>query len=683
MPADRDDEQQSFDETPQGYAKLWQIELDAATNYLKKFHERGKTVWKRFIDERESKTRSDRKLNLFHADTHIKHATLYGNTPQAQVDRRFADAQDDVARVGAEMLERIVNSDIERDSDTTAEALDNALWDWLVPGIGSVRLRYVNELKDVEDDRGQPVMGEDGEPQQYLMREDVDVDYVPWDKLLYSPGKVWADVRWMAFAADMTRAALVKRFGKIGKLVPLNAKRDRSEGGEKAHPWQRAEVWEIWSKDHKKVFWYVKGFDKVLDVQDDTLGLEGFFPSPRPLMANRTTDKLIPTPDFTIAQDLYDQIDALYERIGLLEDSVRMTGVYDRASPEIRKLLTVTGRNELVPADNWAMFAEKGGLKGMVDWFPVEHVAQAINLLTVKLTEKIGLLHQITGMADIMRGGASQSATATEQSIKAKFGSIRTQDKQKEFARFATDVAKLKAEIVAKHFDPQTIVKRSNMEFTPDAKANPQLIQGAIQFLKDKFSCYRIEIKGDQISMQDMAALKQERTEFIQALATFLTAMAPLAQALPGATPVALEIIRWSMASLKGSSQIEGVLDQAIAQATQMAQQAQQQAGQQKPDPKVQALQLKAQTDMAKAQVGLKQTAMKGQIEMAKIEATKQADLTRIDAERQAEVSKQAAEATFGAQEEMVKARIRAANQPQDASNEVMHPVFGRTPGNG
>ena len=41
--------------------------------------------------------------------------------------------------------------------------------------------------------------------------------------------------------------------------------------------------------------------------------------------------------------------------------------------------------------------------------------------------EKIALLFQVTGMSDIMRGQASQKATATEQRIKAGFASTRVQ----------------------------------------------------------------------------------------------------------------------------------------------------------------------------------------------------------------------------------------------------------------
>ena len=77
------------------------------------------------------------------------------------------------------------------------------------------------------------------------------------------------------------------------------------------------------------------------------------------------------------------------------------------------------------------------------------------------LAELMNLLFQVTGMSDIMRGQSTAGATATEQALKAKFASTRVQEFQNEFARFASDTQRIKAEIISKHFDPQTIAERS------------------------------------------------------------------------------------------------------------------------------------------------------------------------------------------------------------------------------
>ena len=134
-----------------------------------------------------------------------------------------------------------------------------------------------------------------------------------------------------------------------------------------------------------------------------------------------------------------------------------------------------------------------GGLKGVVDWFPLDQVVGALNILGQKRTEKIALLYQVTGMSDILRGQASASATATEQRIKARAASTRTQRAQSEFASFATGAQKVRAEIIAKHFDAATIIERSNVMRTKDA----ELAEPAAQLIKSEQAQYRIEVAAE------------------------------------------------------------------------------------------------------------------------------------------------------------------------------------------
>jgi hypothetical protein len=49
----------------------------------------------------------------------------------------------------------------------------------------------------------------------------------------------------------------------------------------------------------------------MLDEKEDPLGLQGFWPFPRPMVANLTTRKFIPKPDYKLAQDLYREINEL------------------------------------------------------------------------------------------------------------------------------------------------------------------------------------------------------------------------------------------------------------------------------------------------------------------------------------------------------------------------------------
>ena len=640
-----------MDDSPQGLQNRWTKELDAAKAALEKWHTQGEKVLEAYLDERKNSNASgETRWNLFHANITTLRAMLYGRPPQVTVSRRFADAQDDEARVAGEMLERLLNTDIETDGDGFTEALQNALEDRLLPGMGCVRVRY-----EVETELGEetPAMldeatGRELAPavpaQESKSREDVETDYVPWRDFLWSPARVWSEVRWVAFRSDMSREAMVKRFGEdVARVVPLNSKgadgaRDANDS-RKAHPWDRASVWEVWDKDTRKVLWLVRGHSQPLDVKDDTLGLDSFFPCPKPMLANCTTSKVVPRPDYVMAQDLYTDINTVSTRITLLQEAIRVTGVYDKSNPEVKNLLSRNStQNQLYPADNWAMFADKGGLRGVVDYFPLEQITGAMMALRDYRRELVDALYQVTGMSDIMRGTGDSGATATEQGIKARFGSVRVQALQDEFARFATDCQKLKAELVAKHFDEATIVSRTNMGKTVDAQLAPQ----AAALIKSAGAEYRVEVKPEAVSLQDFAALRNERTEAMVGLSTFLQAAGPLMQQMPAAAPYLLQMLQWSFAGFRGASVIEGALDQAIAKAQQAASQPQAPAP---PDPKLLAQQMKGQQDMQKVQAEL------------------QADVVRSRMEVEADAQREQNQAVWNVREQAQKQQISDASK--------------------
>ena len=645
-----------MDDSPGGQQNRWIVELDAATKVLEKWHKRGESVLKAYLDERDgADAKGETRWNLFHANVTTLRAMLYGRPPQASVSRRFADASDDEARVAGEMLERLLNTDIETDGDGFCQALQHALEDRLLPGMGQVRVRYEVETEMGEATPAQvdPMTGAELAPevpaQESKSSEEAEVDYVPWRDFLWSPARVWREVRWVAFRADMSREALVERFGEeVGRVVPLNSKasKDTEEtDARKSHPWDRASVWEVWDKETERVLWIVRGHSMPLDVKEDPLGLDGFFPCPRPMLANCTTSKLLPVPDYALAQDLYVDINTVSTRITLLEEAIRVTGVYDRSADGVQSILSrQSNGNQLYPVDNWAMFSEKGGLRGVVDWFPLEQITGAMMTLRDYRRELVDALYQVTGMSDIMRGQGDSGSTATEQGIKARFGSVRVQALQDEFARFASDTQKLKAEIVAKHFDVATILARTNMDKTPDA----QLAPAAAQLIKSEGNAYRIEVKPEAVSLQDFAALRSERTEVLMALSTFLQSAGPLMVQTPAAAPYLLEMLQWSFTGLRGASAIEGVLDRAIAAAQQAAANPQPQ-GQQGPDPKLLAQQMKGQQDMQKVQAEL------------------QADLVRTKAEVEADAQREQNQAVWNVREQAQKQQISDASKAQFA----------------
>lgn len=644
VPSSADD----YDDTPSGQAQKWAVEFAAARKDLEKFHERGPKIVKRFKDERPNALKGQKRWNLFTANVLTQRALVFGQTPRADVGRRFEDSKDDVARVAAWMLERLVNSDLEADDEGFQPAIHNALSDYQLPGLGQCRVAYEAEYEEGE---GTPAMLDESGVElapavpavETLADENACTHYVHWRDFLWSPARTWEEVRWVAYRNLMSREDLVKRFGAEGKLVPLNAKTAKAAGREsdsqRNGPWGRAEVWEVWDKSKREVCWYVEGFSRLLDTKPDTLGLDGFYPSPRPLAANLTTDSLVPTPDFAIAQDQYDEVDELTMKIDLLVKAVRAVGVYDGDSEELKRLLTEGRGNEMIPVKGWGGFAEKGGLKGAFELMPLADIVACLDKLREVRAEAVQNLYQTTGMADIMRGQAATPGrtTATEQSIKAKYGSVRMTALQNEFARFASDLAALKAEVICKHFSPETIIERSNVMQSPDADK----AQAAVELLKSKWGLWRVQVKPDTVSMADMAAQRSEASEFVAGVSAFLTAAAPLAQAVPSTSTFLMELLGLVMSRFEFAAEAEGIIDRALEAAK--AQQAQQAAQSPQPDPKLQAklqeIQAKTQADMAKANQAAELEAMKMRGDVAAEDAKQQSQAiwdTRAEAARSA-----------------------------------------------
>lgn len=639
-----------FPNTKTGMYKKWQAELEAGRKAKRKWVKQGGKVVKRFLGDKpeDGDLTMHKSLNLFHANTMTLKSLLFGNAPRVDLSRTNTDANDDGARVAAEMLERMLNVEFEDPGLTTTDDLQQALEDRLIPGFGLVRVRYEYETEEVEQEAvmitnsvGESVEVAPPTVESKLLAETAPTEYVHWRDATWSPCRTWSENRWLSFKVQITEDEAAGRWGtRIAKKLPKKGKNTSdydtdSEDleDENTDAWNMIELEEIWCKDTRNVYWYCEGYDKILEVVEDPLELQGFWPCPRPMVANLTTTAFMPTPDYKMAEDLYVSIDTLTTRIELLVDALRVVGLYaEEESDGLGNLLNGGLENVMIPVSDWAAFAEKGGIEGVVSWFPVGQIAEVLGNLTAKRQEDIALLSQTTGMADVMRAsGGGPVRSAAEKSLEAKFGSVYVQALQDEFARFASDLMRIKAEIISLHFDDETIVGQSGMQYSMDQEAIPE----ALKLLRDPAEmAWRVQIKPESVAMVDYAQLKEERVEYIQSISLFMQSAMGLVEQSPEAAPVMLEMLKWGMAGFKGSSGIEGVLDRAI----QQLQQAQQQPEEEQPDPEQLKAQAAAEAEKAKHQARMEQIEAEKASKLEIIQADLQADLQKMQYSAQADV---------------------------------------------
>lgn len=562
-----------FADTPAGQAQRWGAEIEASKKEMMKFQEDGDRITRRYLDRRDEWHKEESRVNLFWSSTKVLLSLLYARPPRSSVARSFLDADDDVARVAGVIIQRILNRAFDDNVSSWDSAIRQGIEDWLIVGMGQSWMRYEvqTQIEEIPAEID-PITGEELVPAstyERIVNEDAPIDYIYWKDFFYSPARVWDEVRWVARRVYMTRDQLIARFGEqIGKMVPLFSRETTETNAQtpKYDPWSKAQVFEIWCKEDKKVYWYAKGCDIILDIKDDPLQLDAFFPCPKPLAANVTSSNFIPRADYIFAQDQFNELDEINTRITWLTRAAKVVGVYDKNHEGIQRMFNQAAENQLIPVDNWAMFAEAGGVKGKVDWVPIDQVVNAINQLRQYRQDKTVQIYEVLGISDIMRGSTRASETATAQQIKAQFGSTRVQLNQFYIAEWITNLLRIKAEIISKHWQPETIAQRSNVIRTPDA----QFAGPAIQLIKDeRLAEYRINVEADSMAALDYAAERDSAVQFMQGLGAFISQVSPMAQAVPGAAPYFLKLMQWAVAKFRVSAEIEGVIDQAVAQLQQ------------------------------------------------------------------------------------------------------------------
>src|SRR5262249_43814057 len=152
--------------------------------------------------------------------------------------------------------------------------------------------------------------------------------------------------------------------------------------------------------------------------------------------------------------------------------ALKVAGLYDGSAPEIKQLLDAE-EGKMIGVENWAMSAEDGGVKGLIEWYPVQNVITVLAALYEQRDAAKQTLFEISGIADIMRGQTDPNETLGAQKLKASWGGGRVRKRQKEVQRFAGDLMSLKAEIIAEVFQDQTILEMAEIDEELLAKYTP------------------------------------------------------------------------------------------------------------------------------------------------------------------------------------------------------------------
>lgn len=610
--------------------RYWLGQIETAGAWHRDWHERGQKVFDRYLDKGDIwESQAVHKMNVLWSNVQTIQPALYAKAPTPKVSRRFR-GKDKVGRWAATVLERAEAYELDAYDDDYHYRL--GILDYLLPGRGVAWVYYEPEIADGA-----------------LKWEKCCVRHINWKDFRTNAGaRSWDEVFWIAKREYLTKVEAEAQGLDVDDLA-FAEKKD----GDSKDAADKATIWEIWDKASGKVYFVSASSPSLLrKAAPPPYRLDGFFPCARPLTATVTPDSILPVPDFVLYQNQAKEIDRLTQKINLLTNALRVAGVYDAQYTSLSSLLDDAAGNLMVPVDNWASLASQNGLSGAIDFLPLKEVFEALNQAYISREQAKQAMYEITGISDIVRGVSDAGETATAQQIKNQWGGLRIRDRQKEVQRWIRDTFRIKAEIYAEVFQPETLKsmvgvplltvaekqqlqQRQQMiaQAQQFAQQNPEQAQAivqqapqimqmlqpltpietamlkepaweeVIQLLRDeRLRGYRIDVETDSTVFTDEAAEKAARSEFLVSMTQFLTAMGPMVMQMPKLAPLAGAMMEFGAGAF---SVADGLVSEIEEFTEGLTMEAAAPTGQQPappPDPKMQLEQQKGELEQKRMQ---------------------------------------------------------------------------------
>jgi hypothetical protein len=187
---------------------------------------------------------------------------------------------------------------------------------------------------------------------------------------------------------------------------------------------------------------------------------------------------------------------------------------------------------------------------------PILEWVNALKELYMSRDQQKNAIYEIIGIADIIRGATNPYETATAQRIKGTMGSGRMTGVKTSVANFVRDLMRLKADLIARNFDADTLTKMTGENVTPPV----------MEILRNDFTRFcTIDIETDSTVEMDEATEKEANAQIMQVIGGTMTAAQGLmaAQVLPPPMIInlTLEMIKMLLHPVRHSRGVVDMID--------------------------------------------------------------------------------------------------------------------------
>ncbi len=528
----------------------WIKKISKAENCYQKYHDLVRKTREAYKGGSMVSSGEDR-YNILWSSIETLKPFLYFKQPRPFIQRKNKSTKEP-ERLACKILEKALEWDLEQfDFDSVIKYARN---DFLISGMGLAWEQYMPEFIEIAAPEKTVANDEDVSGMWAIKTgEKVETVYLDPENFVCDCDKVgiWENVEWIAKKIFMTRAKALETFGEVAQSLVKNDGSDADEGREIC-------VYEVWDKVSQKVYWLAKEVPfSFLRVAENPLKLSGFFPCPKPIMATTTNDSIIPEPDYCMIKGMINELNGITSRMRLTMQALKVSGAYDKSFPELHSILDkdVT----LVAVSDFQKLKDCGGIRGIIDFAPIEQYVTALEALARRRDDIIEDIFEVTGVSDIMRGNSNVAETATAVTKKTNFGTLRNQDRQNDMQRFIRDLYKIKAEIICEQFATDTL-----LGFLSDEELlQTNDVYEALALLRtEKMRGMVLGIETDAIFDQEGEAAKV--LEGVKAINDMITTAFEKVSSQPALLPLYRQMIEALALSLPKTRQFENVLDGAF-----------------------------------------------------------------------------------------------------------------------